>query len=62
MTSCQGHRRQHRHAMCGTLSDSGKLDPAREIRWERRIQGGRKFVAMRRQHVLCERSKEGDTR
>jgi hypothetical protein len=60
LTSCQGRQRHDRRAMCGTSDGSVMLDPAREIRLERRIHGELNFAATWRQQVLYERSPEGD--
>ena len=46
--------------MYGTLSDSVMLNPAREIRLERRLQGELNLAATWRQQVLYERGQEGD--
>jgi hypothetical protein len=60
LTSCQGRQRHDRRTMCGTLYDSVMLDPAREIRLERRIHSELNLAATWRQYVLYERSQEGD--
>jgi hypothetical protein len=62
LTSCQERRRHDRRAMCGTLSDSVMLDPARKICLERRVQGKLNLAAEWRQHVLYGQSQEGDKR
>ncbi len=59
LTSCQGRRRRDRRAMCGTLSESVMLDPARATRLERRIQGDLNLAATWQQQVVYERNQKG---